>query len=82
MGDGAHKPISEIEIGDMVMATDPETGERGCCTIWCQHGLRRREPVRDPGAERQGIQVILQWLCSLRSTSAIMPWQRRGLLFT
>jgi hypothetical protein len=29
MGDGSLKPISEIEVGDEVLATDPETGERG-----------------------------------------------------
>lgn len=29
MGDGSHKPISEIKVGDEVLATDPETGERG-----------------------------------------------------
>ncbi|MBL0888822.1 polymorphic toxin-type HINT domain-containing protein [Myceligenerans indicum] len=29
MADGTHKPISEIEIGDEVLATDPETGEQG-----------------------------------------------------
>jgi hypothetical protein len=28
MADGSTKPISEIEIGDEVMAVDPETGER------------------------------------------------------
>jgi Pretoxin HINT domain len=27
MGDGTTKPISEIEVGDMVIAQDPETGE-------------------------------------------------------
>jgi len=29
MADGTTKPISEIEIGDFVLAEDPETGERG-----------------------------------------------------
>jgi len=29
MADGATKPISEIEVGDFVLAEDPETGERG-----------------------------------------------------
>ena len=29
MADGTTKPIAEIEIGDMVLAYDPETGERG-----------------------------------------------------
>jgi hypothetical protein len=29
MGDGTRKPISEVEEGDMVLATDPETGETG-----------------------------------------------------
>jgi RHS repeat-associated protein len=27
MADGAHKPIEQVEVGDMVLATDPETGE-------------------------------------------------------
>lgn len=27
MGDGSHRPISEIKIGDEVLATNPETGE-------------------------------------------------------
>lgn len=29
MADGTTKPIADVQIGDMVMATDPETGERG-----------------------------------------------------
>lgn len=29
MEGGLKKPIADIQIGDMVMATDPETGERG-----------------------------------------------------
>ncbi len=29
MADGSTKPISEIEVGDEVLATDPETGEQG-----------------------------------------------------
>ncbi|WMX44034.1 SpvB/TcaC N-terminal domain-containing protein [Streptomyces roseicoloratus] len=29
MADGTHKPISEVRLGDEVMATDPETGEAG-----------------------------------------------------
>jgi hypothetical protein len=29
MGDGSTKPISEIDVGDMVLAQDPETGEIG-----------------------------------------------------
>ncbi|MCX5417292.1 polymorphic toxin-type HINT domain-containing protein [Streptomyces sp. NBC_00059] len=29
MADGAAKDIEDIEVGDMVMATDPETGEEG-----------------------------------------------------
>jgi hypothetical protein len=29
MADGTTKPISEIEVGDFVLAYDPETGERG-----------------------------------------------------
>ncbi|WP_412103894.1 RHS repeat-associated core domain-containing protein [Streptomyces californicus] len=29
MGDGKTKDIEDIEVGDMVMATDPETGEQG-----------------------------------------------------
>lgn len=29
MADGSAKPIAEIEIGDFVLAEDPETGERG-----------------------------------------------------
>ncbi|WSZ94219.1 polymorphic toxin-type HINT domain-containing protein [Micromonospora sp. NBC_00858] len=29
MADGTTKPISEIELGDEVLATDPETGEEG-----------------------------------------------------
>ncbi|GAA4457858.1 polymorphic toxin-type HINT domain-containing protein [Phytohabitans houttuyneae] len=33
MADGSTKPISEIEIGDQVFATDPETGEEGPRTV-------------------------------------------------
>jgi hypothetical protein len=33
MGDGTTKPISKIEIGDQVLAEDPETGERGARTV-------------------------------------------------
>ena len=29
MADGTTKPISHIEVGDWVLADDPETGERG-----------------------------------------------------
>ncbi|MFF1817270.1 polymorphic toxin-type HINT domain-containing protein [Kribbella sp. NPDC058245] len=29
MADGTKKPISQIEVGDEVLATDPETGEQG-----------------------------------------------------
>jgi RHS repeat-associated protein len=29
MADGTTKPISEIEVGDQVLAVDPETGQRG-----------------------------------------------------
>ena len=29
MGDGTKKPIKDVELGDTVMATDPETGESG-----------------------------------------------------
>ncbi|TDO44048.1 intein/RHS repeat-associated protein [Kribbella sp. VKM Ac-2527] len=29
MGDGSRKPISQVKLGDEVLATDPETGERG-----------------------------------------------------
>lgn len=29
MADGTSKPISEVEVGDRVLAEDPETGERG-----------------------------------------------------
>ncbi|WP_159392844.1 RHS repeat-associated core domain-containing protein [Streptomyces cyaneogriseus] len=29
MADGTHKPIKDIKIGDIVLATDPETGETG-----------------------------------------------------
>ncbi len=29
MADGTYKPIEELQVGDMVLATDPETGETG-----------------------------------------------------
>jgi RHS repeat-associated protein len=29
MADGSTKPIEDIEVGDLVLATDPETGEQG-----------------------------------------------------
>lgn len=29
MADGTIKPIADVEVGDMVLASDPETGERG-----------------------------------------------------
>jgi hypothetical protein len=29
MAEGSKKPIDQVEIGDQVAATDPETGERG-----------------------------------------------------
>ncbi|GGM35064.1 hypothetical protein GCM10011608_19590 [Micromonospora sonchi] len=29
MADGSTKPIEDVEVGDMVLATDPETGEEG-----------------------------------------------------
>jgi len=33
MADGTTKPISDIEVGDWVLAEDPETGERGACEV-------------------------------------------------
>jgi len=33
MGDGSRKPISQVKVGDKVLATDPETGERGPRTV-------------------------------------------------
>ena len=33
MADGSTKPISEVKVGDEVMATDPETGEKGARTV-------------------------------------------------
>jgi RHS repeat-associated protein len=33
MADGTSKPISEVEIGDVVLASDPESGERGERTV-------------------------------------------------
>jgi RHS repeat-associated protein len=33
MADGTTKPISQIKVGDMVLAEDPETGERGPRTV-------------------------------------------------
>jgi RHS repeat-associated protein len=33
MADGTTKPISEIKVGDRVLAADPETGERGARTV-------------------------------------------------
>ncbi|MFC4531430.1 polymorphic toxin-type HINT domain-containing protein [Sphaerisporangium dianthi] len=29
MADGTHKPIEEVQVGDFVQATDPETGQTG-----------------------------------------------------
>lgn len=40
MADGTTKPISEIEVGDEVLAVDPETGERGAREVthlWVHH---------------------------------------------
>ncbi|MGQ0632649.1 MAG: RHS repeat-associated core domain-containing protein [Sporichthyaceae bacterium] len=40
MGDGTSKPISEIQIGDMVWAKDPTTGEAGpreVTAVWVHH---------------------------------------------
>jgi RHS repeat-associated protein len=33
MADGTTKPISEVDVGDQVLATDPETGETGPRTV-------------------------------------------------
>jgi hypothetical protein len=33
MGDGTTKPISQVEVGDKVVAFDPESGERGIRTV-------------------------------------------------
>jgi RHS repeat-associated protein len=33
MADGTTKPISDVEVGDQVWATDPETGEAGSRTV-------------------------------------------------
>ncbi len=33
MADGTTKPIEDVEVGDQVLATDPETGETGAKTV-------------------------------------------------
>ncbi|MFJ9552415.1 RHS repeat-associated core domain-containing protein [Nocardiopsis sp. NPDC101807] len=33
MADGSHKPIEDLQIGDLVWASDPETGEEGPRTV-------------------------------------------------
>ena len=33
MADGTHLPIEEIQVGDQVLATDPETGQQGARTV-------------------------------------------------
>lgn len=33
MADGTHKPIAKVEVGDQVIAADPETGEQGPHTV-------------------------------------------------
>lgn len=33
MADGSHKPIEDIEVGDKVVATDPETGEHAAMPV-------------------------------------------------
>jgi RHS repeat-associated protein len=33
MADGSRKPIAEVEVGDRVLAADPQTGERGARTV-------------------------------------------------
>lgn len=33
MADGTYKPIEQIQVGDLVLATDPETGETGPRTV-------------------------------------------------
>src|SRR5690606_3057612 len=42
MADGTTKPISDIEVGDLVVATDPETGEEGpqeVLAVWAHDDL-------------------------------------------
>lgn len=33
MADGSHKPIKDVEVGDEVIATDPETGKRAAMPV-------------------------------------------------
>jgi hypothetical protein len=37
MGDGSRKPIEDVEVGDTVLATDPETREAGPRTVLALH---------------------------------------------
>jgi hypothetical protein len=51
MADGAKKPIEDIKVGDKVVATDPETGERESPVSLRSAGLglAGRVGVRSPG---------------------------------
>jgi hypothetical protein len=45
MADGTRKPIEDIEVGDRVVATDPETGERVAKTV--EHVFVHNDTVID-----------------------------------
>lgn len=45
MADGSRKPIAEIEVGDDVVASDPETGERGARDV--EHVFVHEDTVTD-----------------------------------
>ncbi|WP_304598590.1 RHS repeat-associated core domain-containing protein [Nocardiopsis sp. FIRDI 009] len=57
MADGSTKPIEEVEVGDRVLATDPEAGEQGtrtvAATIVGQGAKTLVEITVDPTTERE-----------------------------
>ena len=49
MADGTTERIDDVQIGDMVMATDPETGERGPRRVTDTIGYRPLAPLPQAG---------------------------------
>ncbi|WP_051795058.1 polymorphic toxin-type HINT domain-containing protein [Kibdelosporangium aridum] len=52
MADGSAKPIAKVKIGDQVLATDPETGQRAAKTVTAVmvHGDMVQDLVTEDGA--------------------------------
>ncbi|PDP86653.1 hypothetical protein CQJ94_15255 [Glycomyces fuscus] len=59
MADGSTKPLEEVDVGEKVLATDPETGEQTARTVLATiigpGGKHLVEITVDPSIEREAL---------------------------